>query len=101
MPGIDAETFALFGDTLAEKHADLTQSVRDRILTILNKRQYYSEYGSLAQYHPGQVSILVLKKSIFDALATEPRIQRLEIQVLGRIINVRVNGQITIQIGGG
>ena len=101
MPGINANTFKLFGNTADDRYDDLIQSVRDRILTILGRRKYHSTYGSLARFHPGQVSLINLEKSIFDALDSDPHIRQIQIQVIERIIYVRINNQVVIQIASG
>ena len=100
MSSINATTFALFGTTVEERHADLIQSVRDRLLTIIGTRNLYPTYGSLARFHPGQISILALRKSIFDALEGDDRIHRTEIDVVGPTVHVRVNSAFSIVIAG-
>ncbi len=100
MGSMNAENFAIFGNSFFEQDLGLRQAVRDHVLTIRGRRLYHPTYGTYARLHPGRISRLALDKSLLESLHEDPRVHRVAIfEGDNRILHVVVNNQDMVTVG--
>ena len=93
MPSINKDTGKLFGTGQEQRALDLQQSVADRVLTVPGSQPARPDYGSLAAY-VGREDLITVTSSIQNALAGDPRVERLDFVRSGPRLRVIINGGI-------